>query len=80
MVRDTESATRSLGLQPQLVEARGAHEFDSAFTVMRSEGAGALIVLSDAGFDRERRWLVDLVATSRLPAMYEHRRFVEAAG
>jgi putative ABC transport system substrate-binding protein len=80
LVRDVESAVRSVGLQLQLLEARGAHEFDSAFAAMRSEGVEALIVLSDAGFDRERKRIVDLVATSRLPAMYEHRRFVDAGG
>ena len=80
LVRDTESAARPLGLQLQLVETRGAHEFDSAFAAMWSEGAEALIVFSDAGFDRERRRIVDLVATSRLPAMYDHRRFVDAGG
>ncbi len=80
MVRDTESAARSLGLQLHLVEARGAHEFDSAFAAIRREGAEALLVLSDARFDRERRRLVDLVAARRLPAMYEHRRFVDAGG
>ena len=79
-MRDVESAARSVGLQLQFLEARGAHEFDSAFAAMRSEGAEALIVLSDAGFDRECRRIVDLVATSRLPAMYEHRRFVDAGG
>jgi putative tryptophan/tyrosine transport system substrate-binding protein len=37
-----------LGVQLQLLEARGPNEFDGAFAAMAKERVGALLVLSDA--------------------------------
>ncbi len=43
VVGETERAARSLGLQLQLLEARGANAFDSAYAAMAREGVEALI-------------------------------------
>ena len=45
LVRETERAAAALGLQLHLVEVRGVHELEGAFTAMTSAGAEALIVL-----------------------------------
>ena len=42
--------------------------------------AGALTVLPSTMFLIERRRLVDLAATNRLPALYSAREFVDAGG
>src|SRR5262252_4864079 len=47
-IRELKIAARSLGVQLQLLEARGPNEFDGAFAAMAKERVGALLVLSDA--------------------------------
>jgi putative ABC transport system substrate-binding protein len=73
-------AARSLGVQLQLLEARGPNEFDGAFAAMAKERVGALLVLSDVIFNSHRTRLADLAARSRLPAAYGVRESVEAGG
>ena len=73
-------AARSLGVQLQLLEARGPNEFDGAFAAMAKERVGALLVLSDVIFSSHRTRLADLAARSRLPAAYGNRESVEAGG
>jgi putative ABC transport system substrate-binding protein len=73
-------AARSLGVQLQLLEARGPNEFDGAFAAMAKERVGALLVLSDVMLNSHRTRLADLAARSRLPAAYGIRESVEAGG
>src|SRR5215813_6967340 len=79
-IREVNVAARSLGVQLQLLEARGANEFDGAFAAMAKERVGALLVLSDTIFNSHRTRLADLAARSRLPAAYGVRESVEAGG
>ena len=79
-IRDMKVAARSLGVQLQLLEARGLNEFDGAFAAMARERAGALLVVSDPVFDFHRTRLADLAAKSRLPAMYGLRTPTEVGG
>jgi putative ABC transport system substrate-binding protein len=79
-IREVTVAARSLGVQLQLLEARGPNEFDGAFAAMAKERVGALLVLSDVIFSSHRTRLADLAARSRLPAAYGVRESVEAGG
>src|ERR1700730_16153042 len=79
-IREVNVAARSLGVQLQLLEARGPNEFDGAFAAMAKERVGALLVLSDAVLNSHRTRLADLAARSRLPAAYGVRESVEAGG
>ncbi|MEK6667019.1 MAG: ABC transporter substrate-binding protein [candidate division NC10 bacterium] len=79
-MRETESATRSLGWRLQSLGVRDPHGFDSAFSAMNRETAGALIVLSDIMFLGRRRQISDLAATNRLPAIAWTREFAESGG
>ena len=79
-IRELTVAARSLGVQLQLLEARGPNEFDGAFAAMAKERVGALLVLSDAVLNSHRTRLADLAARSRLPAAYGVRESVEAGG
>ena len=54
LLRETEAAARALGVQLQVVEVRDPTDFDSAFSAMTRERAGALVVLPDAIFQNER--------------------------
>jgi putative ABC transport system substrate-binding protein len=80
LLRETEAAARALGLQLQVVEVRGPTEFDSAFSAMTRDRAGALVVLPDAIFQNERRRIAALAAKGRLPAMYAWREAVDEGG
>jgi putative ABC transport system substrate-binding protein len=44
-IREVNVAAQSLGVQLQLLEARGPNDFDGAFAAMAKERAGALLVL-----------------------------------
>jgi putative ABC transport system substrate-binding protein len=79
-IRELKIAARSLGVQLQLLEARGPNEFDGAFAAMAKERVGALLVLSDVMLNSHRTRLADLAARSRLPAIYGVRESVEAGG
>jgi putative ABC transport system substrate-binding protein len=80
IIREVNAAARSMGVQLQLLEARGPNEFDGAFAAMAKERVGALLVVADSIFLLHRTRLADLAARSRLPAAYGVREHVEAGG
>ena len=73
-------AARELGLQLQVLEARRPEDIESAFTAMRRERAGALLLLSDAMFILLRTRIDDLAAKAHLPVMYTLREYMVAGG
>jgi len=79
-IREVNVAARSLGVQLQLLEARGPNEFDGAFAAMAKERVGALLIVADSMFFLHRTRLADLAARSRLPAAYGYGESVEAGG
>ncbi|MBR0908070.1 ABC transporter substrate-binding protein [Bradyrhizobium liaoningense] len=79
-IKELNVAALSLGVQLQLLEARGPNEFDGAFAAMAEERVEALLVLSDVIFNDHRARLVDLAAMNRLPTAYGIRESVEAGG
>jgi putative ABC transport system substrate-binding protein len=80
MLRQTEIAARALGLQVQLLEARGPDELEGAFAAMTRERASALLVQVDVIFALHARRIADLAAKRRVPAMYGSKEHVEAGG
>jgi putative tryptophan/tyrosine transport system substrate-binding protein len=80
MRKQLEGAAQALGVRLQFIEARGPDDFDRAFSEMTRARAGALTVLGGSMFVSQRRRLVDLAATNRLPAVYPARESVEAGG
>jgi putative ABC transport system substrate-binding protein len=80
MLRQTEIAARALGLQVQLLKARGPDELEGAFAAMTRERASALLVQVDVIFALHARRIADLAAKRRVPAMYGSREHVEVGG
>ena len=76
-MHETQRAAQALQVQMHLVEVRGPQELDQAFAAIRSVPADALLVLLDPLFMSQRARLVELTATSQLPAMYGFREDVE---
>jgi putative ABC transport system substrate-binding protein len=79
-LREAEVAGRSLGVQLQVLEARGPSEFDRAFAAMAKKRAGALLVISGTVNSIHRRQLAQLAGKHRLPAIYGFREYVDAGG
>jgi putative tryptophan/tyrosine transport system substrate-binding protein len=76
-----EAASRHLGIQlaPRLKIQR-PEELDSAFALAVRERAGGVLVVASPFFSAQSQRIASLAATARLPAIYEHRGFVEAGG
>jgi putative ABC transport system substrate-binding protein len=79
-IRDVEVAARSLGVQLQLLEARGPGEIESAFAAMTTERAGAVIILVDSMLIDHRTRIADLAARRRLPTVSATIDTAEAGG
>jgi putative ABC transport system substrate-binding protein len=74
-------AAQELQLHLHVVELRHAEELDTAFTTIIQGGADALIVVSDPVLmDGLLGRVANRATTSRLPAMYDWKMYVEAGG
>jgi putative ABC transport system substrate-binding protein len=80
MLRETEGAARTLRVELRLVEARRPDDLDAALRAVGGQGARAILILPDPMFTTHRARIVELVAKTRLPAMYPVREAVEAGG
>src|SRR5262245_49039023 len=80
MLQATDAAARTLAIDLQLVEVRGADEFDRAFAVIVGNRADALIVFPSPMLFLERKRIVDLATSHRLPSIAQAREFAELGG
>ena len=79
-IKEVTAAAGSLGVQLQLLEARGPDDLDSAFAAMARERAEAFLVMPDPVIALQRARPRDLAIRGRLPAMYGLREHTEAGG
>jgi ABC-type uncharacterized transport system substrate-binding protein len=77
---EAEAAARALGRKLMSLEIRDAGEIDVAFKTATAAGVGALLVFAGGIADAHAPRIAQLAATSRLPAMYSFRYYVEAGG
>ncbi len=75
-----QDAARNLNLSLRGFEARTRGEIETAFAVMTSTRAQALVILSDALMIFHEGLLADLTLKHRLPAMYGFREFAQKGG
>jgi putative ABC transport system substrate-binding protein len=75
-----ETAVRNLHLQPQVLEVHSPDGLDAAFEGAVRARAEVLVVGASPLLAANKQRVVSLAARHRLPAMYEHRDFVEAGG
>jgi len=80
MLRDAEAAATAVGVQLRFVDARGADDFDRAFSTIAAEHADALMVFPSPMFFNERRRIVELATRYRLPSISMAKEFVEIGG
>ena len=79
-VAAVRSVAPSIGVMLEVVEVAEPGGYEAAFSTIRRRRVDALMVLSDAKFFQDRRQLVSLAATIRLPGVYELREFAEDGG
>ena len=79
-VQDAQTAANANGRQLRTVNAGAPPEVDSAFSLIREQGADALIVASDPFLLTQREQLAELAGRHRIPAVYPFREYVAAGG
>ena len=79
-LKAVEVTGQALGLRLQTLAVRSATEFDSAFSAIVQERAGAVLVLATPLFIGRAKRLAELALTHRLPTMFGPREHVEAGG
>jgi putative ABC transport system substrate-binding protein len=76
----TLAAASALGVRPQLLEAREADDYESAFAAAIRGHADAMVVFTCYYNQANRRQIVALAAKHHLPAVYNERGWVEQGG
>jgi ABC-type uncharacterized transport system substrate-binding protein len=80
VLKETESAARSLRVAIQFVEVRGPDDFERAFQAAIKKGAEAFMLGGGGFLSAHQRRIVEQAAKSRLPGLYPNFRYVEAGG
>jgi putative tryptophan/tyrosine transport system substrate-binding protein len=76
-IRATENANT---VAISALEASTASQIEAAFSAMKQERAGALIVLADPFFSSQAPKIADLAIQHRMPTMFWSRAHVESGG
>jgi putative tryptophan/tyrosine transport system substrate-binding protein len=69
--QEIEKAARMLGVTIRPLGVREPDDFDVAFSAMTRERPDALLLITDALTNLNRKRILDFAATHRVPAMYE---------
>ena len=78
--RETQTASRALGVSIQSVGVRTPADFDGAFATITREHPHGLLVMADTVTIGQRKRTADFAASNRIPAIYEARDFVDVGG
>jgi putative ABC transport system substrate-binding protein len=78
--RRTEVAAQSLGVQLQAVGVRDREDLEPAFAAIKRERAEALFMLRSPIVNELTKRILDLASKSRLPNIYDERRFSQLGG
>jgi putative ABC transport system substrate-binding protein len=73
-------AARQLRLQLHSMEVSSARKLDDAFNEATKARNGALATTSGALINAHQKWIADLAAKNRLPAIYDREDFVANGG
>ncbi len=78
--KSMQQAAGTIGVNWLSLNVTGATDLDQSFARAESEGAGAVIVNSDAVFMNNRQKIITLAARYRLPAIYFIREYAAEGG
>jgi putative ABC transport system substrate-binding protein len=73
--KEVETAARSLGIEPQLLDVRQPEDLEPAFDAAIRQRADALVVGLETLTQTNQRVIVGLAAKRRLPAIYASTEF-----
>jgi putative ABC transport system substrate-binding protein len=80
MLKETNDAALSLGMQLQFVEVRSPDALEQAFSEISKAKVDALVPLPSPMLFAERKRIFELSMTNKLPGMFNAREFVQAGG
>jgi putative tryptophan/tyrosine transport system substrate-binding protein len=80
LVKQSQAAARSLGIEIEVANAPAPDRLENAFAAITTARAGALIVLPDVMFFAQYPRVVAFTAASHLPALFPEKQPVEAGG
>jgi putative ABC transport system substrate-binding protein len=80
ILRETESAARTLDVQVHALELREPDDFEKTFAAMITRRADSLIVLPATLPFTHRTRIIALAIRNRLPSMFWRREFVDIGG
>jgi len=79
-LREMRIAAQAMSLQLHPTEISSEAALDDAFTTLKNTASQSLIVLTDPILFSQRKRIVDLANTTRLPAVYSFEGFAVAGG
>jgi putative ABC transport system substrate-binding protein len=79
-LKETETAAYALGLKVQPIEFSPERTLEQSFATTSNISPQSLIVLTDPILFSQRKKIVELATSSRLPGMYNFREFVAVGG
>lgn len=79
-MKEMEAPARSLGIDLQSLGIREPKDLEQAFSAIRRERADALRTVNSPFVVSQLEGIVALATKSRIPAMYDESRWVEAGG
>jgi putative ABC transport system substrate-binding protein len=77
---ELHTAARTFGLKLHVLHASADRDFDTVFATLRQLGAGGLVIGNDTFFSTRSEQLAALALRHAVPAIFQYRQFVEAAG
>jgi putative tryptophan/tyrosine transport system substrate-binding protein len=79
-MRQAHAAAEGMGIKLQLHDIRKTEDLDDAFTAIRNERPGALLILADRVFLHNRERIADFTKEQRLPNVNAYKEIVEVGG
>jgi putative ABC transport system substrate-binding protein len=79
-LKELQAVAPALGVTLLPFEAKRPDDIDRAFTTIRKERSGAILVFGDPMLQTHQRRIAELAAKNRLPAIWAHRESVDAGG
>jgi len=79
-MRQARAAAEGMGIKLQLHDIRKTEDLDDAFTAIRNERPGALLILADRVFLHNRERIADFTKEQRLPNVNAYKEIVEVGG
>ena len=78
ILANVQEAGQTLGITILPVQARTTQEIDIAFSLMRQQKAGAVLVVLNPFFQQQRIQIAEMASKHRLPSMTADRIYAEA--